>query len=257
VHVTAKTDVYFYPSEDGVEYCEEVEIHGSKKATRRHTYGFGKIYIVRGGAIIAQYSARGGPKEKFKGNDRHIHSSIQPGDYVLSAAIQYTTPNWPNSCIPWGAQIRRASDGEVEYNASIGWQHATGSPEAQMNKAVASLVKRTRGYPPTEAEAEQVNELAKQYFDVDPDQPTGDLVKVWQRNDFGEWAFALLQNGKRTGFFIHTTPDDELDPTHALEPSHGCIHMRPIDRNAAKTKGYLARGLIIHVKAFGAKGPPQ
>ena len=101
-----------------------------------------------------------------------------------------------------------------------------------------------------------MNGWAQQMFNVNPHQRGGPLVKVWQRNDFGQWAFALLQNGNRTGFFIHTTPADELDPTRALEPSHGCIHMRPVDRNGAKEKGYFRRGVILHVAAFGAKGPP-
>ncbi len=256
VHVTVRTEVYFYPSEDGVEHKEESEIHGGKKVSRQHTYGFGKIYVVRGKTVVATYLARGGPKEKFNGADRHTHSPIPPGDYPLSAAIQYTTPNWPNSSIPWGARIRTASNREVEYNPGTGWELATGSPKAPMNAAVGNLLTRMRGYPPTKAEAEQLNVVARQYFDVDQDQPTGTLVTVWQRNDFGEWAFALLQNGRKSGFFIHTTPDDELDSTRALEPSHGCIHMRPIDRNEAKKEGYLGRGIILHVAAFGAKGPP-
>lgn len=257
VHVAVKTKLYFYPSARGVEYKEEPEF--GKKKWVQHTYGFGMIYVVRAGTIVAEYEARGGPKEKFKGEDRHIHSSIPPGDYVLSAALKYTTPNWPNSCIPWGAKIRETSDHEIEYNPGSGWIHATGSPQATMNVAARNLLVRINERPLNADEEAALNDFAKLFFDVDPKHRTGTIVSVWQRNDFGEWAFSLQQGGKKSGFFIHTTPEDELTPKGTavqLDYSHGCIHMRPVDRNEAKDKGYLQKGAILHVAAFDAKGPP-
>jgi lipoprotein-anchoring transpeptidase ErfK/SrfK len=113
------------------------------------------------------------------------------------------------------------------------------------------------GKPPL-SESE-LNKNAREQFDINPDDPTKTLVAVWQRNDFGQWAFALLKDGKKTGFFIHTTPDDELTPNGTpiqLGASHGCIHMRPVDRNEAKEKKYLDRGVTLHVTAFNAKGRP-
>lgn len=253
VHVAVVPKVYFYPSVDGVEYKNELEADGQKHL---HTYGFGKLYVVRFNTIVAEYEARGGPKETFKGDDGHIHSPIPPGNYVLSAAIQYTTPNWPNSCIPWGAQIRKAPNDEIQYDSGSGWQYATGSPKAKMNEALRNYWARLGKPPLSESE---LNKNAREQFDINPDDPRKTLVAVWQRNDFGQWAFALLKDGKKTGFFIHTTPDDELTPNGTpiqLGSSHGCIHMRPVDRNEAKEKKYLDRGVTLHVTAFNAKGRP-
>jgi hypothetical protein len=253
IHVAVVPKLYFYPSVDGVEYKNELEADGD---SHPHTYGFGKLYVVRSNTIVAEYEARGGPKETFKGDDRHIHSPIPPGDYVLSATIRYTTPNWPDSCVPWGAQIREAPNGEVQYDSGAGWQYATGSPKAAMNVAFRSYWARMGNPPLSESE---LNEEAKRQFAVNPKRPREGLVTVWQRNDFGQWAFALLKDGKKTGFFIHTTPRDELTPKGTpiqLGSSHGCIHMRPVDRNEAKEKKYLDRGVILHVTDFDTKGRP-
>jgi lipoprotein-anchoring transpeptidase ErfK/SrfK len=86
------------------------------------------------------------------------------------------------------------------------------------------------------------------------------LVSVWKRNDFGEWAFAIFQDKVKMGYFIHTTPDDEISrrsgAVSSLSFSHGCIHMFPDDRNDAKNKGYLKKGFSLKVLGFDAKGPP-
>jgi len=255
VHVSARTEVYFYPSQDGVERVQAAEMNGRKVDVRWHTYGFGRIYVTRAKSVVAAYEARGGPKETFADVEGHIRSPIPPGDYVLGAAEHYTTSNWYMSSIPWGARIKRARGGEIEYDDGSGWKRATGSPDAPMTSAIRKFLARSgRVTPAVEARLDQ---LARAQFDINPDSPTGTLVSVWQRNDFGEWAFALLRGGKRTGFYIHTTPEDELDATHKLDSSHGCIHMRPVDRNEAKSKSYFARGTVLHVAAFDAKGPPR
>lgn len=128
-----------------------------------------------------------------------------------------------------------------------------------MTRACLSLFRRRHQKAPTPSQEAQLNELAKRYFDVDPDEPKGNLVSVWQRNDFGEWAFAILRDGAATGFFIHTTPEDETAPSGQkinLSFSHGCIHMVPSDRNEAKREGYLKEGIHLTVLDFDAGGPP-
>jgi len=261
VHVAAPLKVFFYPADRGREYLLEKEFdeNGGSKGDHRHTYGFGTLYVVKGNSVIKKYQARGGPKEKFIGDDGHVHSPIPPGTYVLGSAIHYTTKNWPNSSIPWGAQIRRSVDGEIQFNDASGWKYATGNPEAPMTRACRRLFKRKYRREPTPSQETQINEIAKRYFNEDPDAAKGNLVSVWQRNDFGEWAFAILRDGARTGYFIHTTPADEITPAGQkikLDSSHGCVHMIPADRNEAKKEGYFKKGVPIIVLGFDSMGPP-
>ena len=260
VHVSVATKLYFYPADAGTEHIKEWELDKSKGKIL-HTYGFGTIYVMQGGSILADYPARGGPKETFIGEDRHTHSAIPPRAYVLGKAVQYTTRNWPNSSIPWGARIRRASNGEIEFDSGSGWQYATGSATAPMTEACHRLFVREERRPPNPDESIRLDEKARKYFDVKPRKPTGTLVDVWQRNDFGEWAFSLQRDGTKTGFFIHTTPDDEIATSNGqtvdLSESHGCIHMRPADRNEAKDKGYFKAGATLRVFGFDDKGPPE
>jgi hypothetical protein len=260
VHVEAATKLYFYPADSGTQYIKEWELDTSKGKIR-HTYGFGTIYVMQGGSILADYPARGGPKETFIGRDRHTHSAIPPRTYVLGKAVQYTTRNWPNSSIPWGAKIQRAANGEIQFDLGSGWKYATGSPTAPMTEACRRLFVRMNRKQPNSAEAATLNEEAKEYFDVDPDHPTETLVDVWHRNDFGAWAVSLQRDGVKTGFFIHTTPEDEITTlnkgTVNLSPSHGCIHMRPADRNEAKEKRYFKAGATLKVFGFDGKGPPE
>jgi len=145
VHVSPPLRLYFYPSALGRESkTERLGNTGKRTVDETHTYGFGAIYVVQAGAVVATYEARGGPKETFYGDDDHVHSSIPPGDYVLSGPRHHVTPNWPNSCIPWGAEIRQEPDGAISFNPGEGWAPATGSPAAAMNLALKSLLKRKK-----------------------------------------------------------------------------------------------------------------
>jgi lipoprotein-anchoring transpeptidase ErfK/SrfK len=82
------------------------------------------------------------------------------------------------------------------------------------------------------------------------------LVSIWDRNDFGKWAFNL----RYSAFYIHTTPEDEHatsdERPFSLSQSHGCIHLRPADRDRMLEAGYLAAGVSIRVMGYDAKGPP-
>ena len=90
--------------------------------------------------------------------------------------------------------------------------------------------------------------------------PGGTLKPSWDLNDFGKWSWNLLKHGARTAYYIHTTPDDErATAAHKgflLSQSHGCIHIRPLDRDDMMKKGYLHSGREVEVKHYGEKGPP-
>ena len=94
----------------------------------------------------------------------------------------------------------------------------------------------------------------------------GDLLdkyKVWLKNDFGVWSWRLHDLGSthRNSYFIHTTPDNEVADAAGqaffLGQSHGCIHVRPKDRDEMMKRGYLRPGIRVDVKRYGAIGPPR
>ena len=70
---------------------------------------------------------------------------------------------------------------------------------------------------------------------------TVNLPTVWDLNDFGAMAFHV----PGTQAFVHTTPSDEAQFARGLpetlEFSHGCIHIRPSDRETM-TLGRMAAG---------------
>jgi hypothetical protein len=84
----------------------------------------------------------------------------------------------------------------------------------------------------------------------------------WVFNDFGPWAvryFVDKNHDKKldageslSGEMIHTTPDTEGQVAQGkaaeLVPSHGCIHVSPLDRDRFHAAGAFDRGLdlIIH-----------
>ncbi|WKJ90546.1 hypothetical protein QZJ86_21465 [Methylomonas montana] len=86
----------------------------------------------------------------------------------------------------------------------------------------------------------------------------------WVFNDFGPVAvryFKDLNGNKKmdggevlSGEMIHTTPDNEAqfangDPV-VLVPSHGCIHIRPQDRNVMEGMGLFKNGIVFKVHSY-------
>ena len=79
---------------------------------------------------------------------------------------------------------------------------------------------------------------------------------MWQRNDFGQWPFALIARTEiEKGSFIHTTPHDELDSSRA---SRAVPRMHPYatdrrkeakERKVPPPRGHPACG------RFGAERP--
>jgi hypothetical protein len=84
-------------------------------------------------------------------------------------------------------------------------------------------------------------------------------------NDFGPWAVRYFKDKNHnkkldageslSGEMIHTTPENEGQIVKGepvtLEPSHGCIHVSPADRDRFHAVGAFDKGvdLIIHVYA--------
>jgi lipoprotein-anchoring transpeptidase ErfK/SrfK len=100
------------------------------------------------------------------------------------------------------------------------------------------------------------DELARKMFFDGPS-----LITTWNKNDFGKWSWNLKNNGHRTPYFIHTTPDDEAataaGKSFELVQSHGCVHLRPRDRDEMMAVGALKAGREVQVMRYGQVGPPR
>jgi len=50
----------------------------------------------------------------------------------------------------------------------------------------------------------------------------------------------------------------QLDlPQYESEQSHGCVHIRPADRDEMMSRGYLAAGTAVRIMKYGMRGPPR
>jgi hypothetical protein len=172
------------------------------------------------------------------------------GRYVLDRAEHHTSGGWPNSVVPWGARIREV-DGIVQFELGSRWEAASGT-SGKVTLAYVRFFQRS-GRPVTPVIASR---HARQMF---YDSKTGQLVPRWLQNDFGKWSWNLKQNGVRTVFFIHTTPEDEAagDSPFDLQQSHGCLHIRPKDRDVMVARRYLAEGVEVIVKRYDERLPPR
>jgi hypothetical protein len=249
VHIQPIPRLVFFPAD---------RIRNERKKGDSRDFWLGTIYVVVAGrTTVDHFTACGGPEHVEDSADRgHTIGKTPPGHYTLGPRHHHVTPNWPNSSIPWGASIRRAANGEVEFDDGSGWKPATGDG-APMNKAIVqSYILERKPVPPPET----IRRDAREWFLIDGTDETGPVVTTWERNDFGKWAFNLRRGGKGTPYYIHTTPEDEFATTNgdefSLNQSHGCIHIRPKDRDTMMEKGYLAAGIDIEVKGYDAKGPP-
>jgi L,D-transpeptidase catalytic domain len=163
-----------------------------------------------------------------------------PGNYVIYSVATYRTKTWPFSRITWGTSIKLSSDGEKVL-------YKTGDL-SQPWKPITDLIREAtpdaiRGY----------------YYQLYGEYKVPDR---WVFNDFGVKAIRYFQDpnhNKRldkkeglSGEMIHTTPDNEAETTLGkevkLESSHGCIHLKPLDRDKLEKAGAFTKGtdLTIH-----------
>lgn len=90
------------------------------------------------------------------------------------------------------------------------------------------------------------------------------VPETWVFNDFGPIAIRWFKdlNGNKvldgkerlSGQMFHTTPDNEAEVVLAapvrLTPSHGCIHLKPNDRDRLFTIGAFKRGTSFTVYKY-------
>lgn len=219
---------------------------------------YGRIYVVGGRG--ESYEAVAGPPPGVKGDTRggHRAGSTPKGWFILAKKEHHTTLNWPMSSIAYGSDLRIGTDGLVEYLHVGNWLKANG-PHGTWTKATKIFNQRDNlGAIITDEDLKAFHKAAY--------NAKRELRPEWILNDFGEWAWNLTRGGKRTPFYLHTTPSDEfymrapaeVEKFHELiGQSHGCVHVLPKDRNEMMQRGYLRAGVPLLVMPYNRKGPPR
>jgi hypothetical protein len=217
----------------------------------------GHLYIYVDDQLTAQFAACAGPSgPDHADRGGHTAGPTPAGNYILGPAEHHTTSGWPLSTIPWGADLRRRDDGEIEWSKDgETWRLATG-PDGDLTQAGVAFQERSLGRPLTDEELQATSDQYRRIL-LDPD---GNLEAKYHKNDFGEWAWNLNQPaGSRTPYFLHTTPSDEAATASGqpvmLTNSHGCIHITPADRDQMVDQGWLKKGVPFVVQPYGWYGP--
>lgn len=191
-----------------------------------HFYpGQNLLAIKKKNKLIKKYEAWGGPASM--GTDAYMpEEPTWPGTYIIHSAHPYHTPTWPLSKIKWGTRLKdMPGKNDVWYELRGGnW----------------GSVKRDIGINRQDI----VNLYYKLYGQMR-------VPKKWVFNDFGPIAirwFKDLNNNKNldsseklSGQMFHTTPTNEAENSQGktvnLMPSHGCIHLKPSDRDTIFSLG--------------------
>jgi hypothetical protein len=162
-----------------------------------------------------------------------------PGAYVIDKAYPYSTPTWLYSRIKWGTPLKdMPGKNDVWYQLKSGmW--ASVSKDLGVSRAG----------------------LINDYFKLYGKKKVPD---TWVFNDFGPLAIRWFKdannnrkldaNERLSGQMFHTTPIDEamhsMGLTVNLTASHGCIHLKPADRDKLMSLGALKPGTRFIVHAY-------
>jgi len=206
------------------------------------------IWVVNGKAAI-RAEAWGG-EEPVAGVKYSIMKPrpTTPGRYVIYSYAPYRTNTWPWSKIVWGTKLGLDPTGKhVVYETGI-----RTNPWSKVENKIPGVT---------------LAAIKHQYYVLYGSSgkfdSNGDgIPDFWVSNDFGAWAVRyfpdknwnkkLDADESLSGEMFHTTPDNEAQVAKGepvtFTPSHGCIHLNPIERDKLQKSGAFDKGtdLIIH-----------
>jgi hypothetical protein len=233
------------------------------KTEEVHFYPGSKImvYVVED-RVKAIAEAWGGPaiKQPRLTGEKMAAGPTTSGRFVIDRLEAYRTDSWKMSKIPWGTPIRgsRTDTRRLEYLSESGkWRPSTIMLEDEVpDPKRKGKLKKVRRLLNTM----DVLHLNFHY------RRSHEFPDTWLFNDFGPVAVRYYRdknsnrkldaNEKLSGEMIHTTPLNEGQSDRfkgdfrevELVNSHGCIHIRPIDRQKFIDAGAFRQGmtLIVH-----------
>jgi len=191
--------------------------------------------------VTFRFEAWGGPATVVAAPNM-AEEPTWPGTYVIHSAQTYTTPTWGYSKIKWGTPLMDRKDiNDIYYQLP--------------NKKWGSVARDIRI---------SRDEIIKLYFSY---YKKAIVPPKWVFNDFGPIAvrwFKDLNNNKildkterLSGQMFHTTPQNEAESSLGekvnLMPSHGCIHLKPSDRDKLIGLGAFKPKTIFIVHSYHEK----
>lgn len=206
-----------------------------------HFYPGQNLLIIRNKSkAIGSFEAWGGPAT-LGSDPRMAEEPTWPGSYIIDKIQRYSTPTWPMSKIKWGTRLRdMPGQNDVYYELANGkWASVKNDIKIQRYELIG---------------------LYKQYYG--PKQAK--VPEYWVFNDFGPIAirwFKDLNGNKKldgkerlSGQMFHTTPENEAQYIRGLPlqmvPSHGCIHLKPTDRDVITAYGAFKPKTIFIVHEY-------
>ena len=209
-----------------------------------HFYpGIKQLILLTDGNQTGVFEAWGGPANKFcEQNQPMCQTPTEAGRFVIYDQKPYKTNTWPRSQIAWGTPLKDTGS-DVLYD--------TGQQGTNQWKSIS---KKYGG--DTTAIRDYLKDQNRILFG------RNEVPRAWVLNDFGPIAIRYFKdknhdgklNGtERTeGSMFHTTPENEGEYAQGkkmnMTESHGCIHIRPPDRDVLIKLGAFDMGtpLVIH-----------
>jgi hypothetical protein len=213
-----------------------------------HLYpGEKRLFFVVDGKLVLDVEAWGGPPSpipKRPGEPFGADPTLA-GRFRIGWIGRYQTASWGWSKIRWGTRIKLnpADDKDLLYESSPGrWpsvRRKTGLTRDDVRGRYEQLYHQVNRIPAT-----------------------------WVFNDFGPIAVRYYEDRNRnhrqdaneplSGEMFHTTPDNEADRTSGLYTSHGCIHLRPADRDLLLGQDAFKVGTLLVIHNYGeTSGVPK
>ena len=255
--------LFLYPGEGTKSYTYK---HGLPDALEKQkpfdetiTSTYGHIYVI--GGRRERYEAVCGPSRRHEDKTGlHWAEPTPAGLYTLGHREHHVTRNWIMSVIPFGAELREEQhDGHTDlyFKANGEWRAATG-PHGIVSKTWRHTYTKIGRRPPT-------HDHIRDFISLFSHDERNKLRPEWIWNDFGRWAWNLKLQRARTPYYLHTTAPDEYwesqtgaswrdEVSPLILQSHGCIHVRPHDRDEMMARGYLVPGTPLLVKPYGVPG---
>jgi hypothetical protein len=210
--------------------------------------GPGLLLLLDGKKVLFRGQAYGGPSERVPVPGAPEYTPTPAGTFVLMDPAPYKTRTWKFSEIAWGTKLKRnpRNPNDVQYLVRI-----------QMGREIwGSLLSDFS------ITADDIETYHRVLYGV------AMVPRKWIFNAFGPIAvrfFKDTNNNRRLdiateslqGAMFHTTAENEAEAAQSIPlrmtNSHGCIHMKPNDRDSLIGLGGLKAGLTLVIHPYTTK----